>query len=342
MSKIQKDTTQFFKLMNEIKEASTTMAIPITRGKVETAKKVVIYGPEGIGKSTLASKFPKPVFIDTEGSTKELDVARYPAPKEWFNILDDLDDFIDELPGKTLVIDTADWAEQLCSKDVCKKLKCGGIEDIGYGKGYTYLAEEFAKMLGICNKLISKGVNVVFTAHAQMRKFEQPDELGAYDRWEMKLSKKCAALLKEWADMVLFCNYKTDVITDNNTKSKKATGGKRVMYASHHPCWDAKNRYGLPDQMDMDFKKIEKIFKEVKPVKDLEWDGNIPQKDWFIVEIEKKGLTADDIKFFNNSRGKNPQFNDVDPADYPEIYKKALLDAIETIKSYVKENKNNG
>ena len=318
------------------------MAIPITRGKVETAKKVVIYGPEGIGKSTLASKFPEPVFIDTEGSTKELDVSRYPTPESWQDILSYIDDFKEALPGKTLIIDTADWAEKLCSKAVCENLKVKGIEDVRYGKGYTYLEEEFAKLLTACTGLVDMNINVVFTAHAQMRKFEQPDELGAYDRWEMKLSKRCAPLLKEWADIVLFCNYKTEVVTDSKTKSNKAMGGKRVMYTSHHPCWDAKNRYGLPAQMDMDFKKIEKIFKEVKPVKDLEWDGNIPQKDWFIVEIEKKGLTADDIKFFNNSRGKNPQFNDVDPADYPEIYKKALLDAIETIKSYIKENKNNG
>ena len=56
------------------------MDFTITTGKVETAKKVVIYGPEGIGKSTLAARFPQPLFIDTEGSTKELDVARLPAP----------------------------------------------------------------------------------------------------------------------------------------------------------------------------------------------------------------------------------------------------------------------
>ena len=328
------------------------MAIPITKGKVETAKKVVIYGPEGIGKSTLASKFPDPVFIDTEGSTKELDVSRYPAPKSWPDILDYIDDAIDEVSYKTIVIDTADWAEQFCTKEVCKRLKVSGIEEVGYGKGYTYVMEEFAKLLAMCNKLVDKGVNVVFTAHAQMRKFEQPDEMGAYDRWEMKLSKKCAALLKEWADMVLFCNYKTDVITDKNTKSKKASGGSRVMYSTHHPCWDAKNRYDLPDVMTMEYKNIEHIFKDIQiathcptPKKEdtpLDWDGKLPQKDWFIKEIEKLGLTADDIKFFNNSRGKNPQFNEMDPADYPDIYKKALLDAADQIKSYIKENKNNG
>ena len=98
-----------------------------------------------------------------------------------------------------------------------------------------------------------------------MRKFEQPDEAGSYDRWEMKLTKKTAPMLKEWADMVLFCNYKTEVITDQNTKSKKATGGRRVMYATHHPCWDAKNRFSLPDQMDMSFEPLEALFTNIKP-----------------------------------------------------------------------------
>ena len=59
----------------------------ITRGVIPTAKKVVIYGPEGIGKSTLASKFPDPVFIDTEGSTNHMDVARLPAPSSWQMLL---------------------------------------------------------------------------------------------------------------------------------------------------------------------------------------------------------------------------------------------------------------
>ena len=93
-----------------------------------------------------------------------------------------------------------------------------------------------------------------------MRKFEQPDETGAYDRWELKLSKTTAPLLKEWADMVLFANYKTYVVNVDNqgaTKGKnKAQGGQRVMYAAHHPCWDAKNRHGLPDEMPFEYKQI--------------------------------------------------------------------------------------
>lgn len=256
------DIKQYLKLLETIKNSRKegNEMIPIKKGKVESAKKVVIYGPEGIGKSTLASQFPDPVFIDTEGSTKELDIARYPAPEYWKMILDFIEDANEERAFKTVVIDTADWCEQFCIKSVCEMHSVKGIEDIGYGKGYVYVAEEFTKLLRECDKLIDAGINVVFTAHAQMRKFEQPDELGAYDRWEMKLSKKVAPLLKEWADMVLFCNYKTTVITDSKTNSKKASGGKRVMYASHHPCWDAKNRFNLPEQMEMNFDQIAHVF----------------------------------------------------------------------------------
>ena len=107
------------------------------------------------------------------------------------------------------------------------------------------------------------GINVVLTAHSQLRKFEQPDEEGAYDRYELKLGKKTssqtAPVVKEWCDLLLFCNYKTMVMT-SETKKKKATGGKRVMYTTHHPAWDAKNRHGLPDELPMEYAAIAHIF----------------------------------------------------------------------------------
>ena len=234
----------------------------ITRGKIEGAQKVVIYGPEGIGKSTFAAQFPDPVFIDTEGSTKHMDVARLPKPTSWTMLMEQIK-YIKAHPDtcKTLVIDTADWAEQLCITHVCsKKDGVNGIEDFGYGKGYTYLAEEWGRFLNALTEIIERRINIVITAHAKMRKFEQPDETGAYDRWELKLSKTTAPLLKEWADMVLFANYKTLVVNVDNqgaTKGKnKAQGGRRVMHAAHHPCWDAKNRHGLPDEMSFEYKQI--------------------------------------------------------------------------------------
>lgn len=237
----------------------------ISSGIIPSAQKIVVYGPEGIGKSTFASKFPDPVFSDTEGSTKKLDVKRFDAPSSWEMLLMQAQYVRDNKPCKTYVIDTADWAERLCTQSVCARANKSGIEDFGYGKGYVYLRDEFGKLLNLLEEVIAAGINVVFTAHSFLRKFEQPDELGAYDRYEMKLSKFVSPMLKEWADAVFFVNYKTYVIDDGNGK-KKAQGGQRVMYTTHNPCWDAKNRDNLPDEMPFDFEQIRMILPEAVAV----------------------------------------------------------------------------
>ncbi len=233
----------------------------ITRGKIEGAQKVVIYGPEGIGKSTFAAQFPNPVFIDVEGSTKHMDVARTPKPSSWTMLLEQVRYFkTNPYECDSLIIDTADWAEELCSNELCASHQKKGIADFGYGNGYVYLAEEFGRFLNLSEDLIERGINVVINAHAWMRKFDQPDEMGSYDRWELKLEKKTAPLLREWADMLLFANYKTYVVNiDGQGAAKgknKAQGGKRVMYTAHHSCWDAKNRHGLAEEIDFNYAAI--------------------------------------------------------------------------------------
>ena len=241
----------------------------ITRGRKARAQKVVIYGPEGIGKSTFAAQFPEPVFIDTEGSTDNMDVARMDKPTSWTMLKNEIA-FIKANSDtcKTLVIDTIDWAEQLAVSYVCSQHQKNGIEDFGWGKGYTYVQEEIGRLLNSLSELVDIGINVVLTAHAQIKKFEQPDEMGAYDRYELKLgqktSSKTAPLVKEWADMVLFANYKTFIMTTDDGK-KKAQGGERVIYTNHRPAWDAKNRHGLPDQLPFDFGSIAHIFNNPAP-----------------------------------------------------------------------------
>lgn len=236
----------------------------ITRGIQSRAQRVVIYGTEGIGKSSLAAQFPNPLFIDTEGSTSNMDVARMDKPTSWTMLMNQIA-FVKANPTvcNTLVIDTVDWAESLAIESVCAQHGKRGIEDFGYGNGYTYVREEFGRLLNKLQELVDIGINVVLTAHSQLRKFEQPDEEGAYDRYELKLGKKTssqtAPVVKEWCDLLLFCNYKTMVMT-SETKKKKATGGKRVMYTTHHPAWDAKNRHGLPDELPMEYAAIAHIF----------------------------------------------------------------------------------
>ena len=237
------------------------MNYPITGGKIAAAKKVVVYGPEGIGKSTFASRFPDPVFIDTEHSTDAYDFKRFPHPTSFAMLLEEVTQVKND-PSccRTLVVDTADWAEKLCTRDLLERCKKNGIEDFGYGKGYVYLSEDFGKLLAALEQVKAQGVHVVLTAHAWMRKCEQPDEMGSYDRWEMKLSKHIAPMVKEWADLILFANYKTFVVRQEDSKKGKAQGGSRVMYTTHHPCWDAKNRYGLPEELPFEYDPVAHLF----------------------------------------------------------------------------------
>lgn len=238
----------------------------ITKGKRARAQKVVIYGTEGIGKSSLASQFPEPLFIDTEGSTDNMDVARLDKPTSWI-MLNNQIAFVKANPTvcKTLVIDTIDWAESLCVDNLCAMHGKKGIEDFGYGNGYVYAKEEMGRFLNKLQDLIEIGINVVLTAHAQIRKFELPDEMGSYDKYELKLGKKTssqtAPLVKEWADLLLFCNYKTYLVSQEKSTKKKAQGNQRVMYTEHNPAWDAKNRHGLPSELPLDYASIAHIFK---------------------------------------------------------------------------------
>lgn len=240
----------------------------ITKGKLEKPLKVVLYAPEGIGKSTFASQFPDPLFIDTEGSTTHLDVNRLPKPTSWTMLIEEIK-YVKENPTvcRTLVIDTIDWADQLCVSHICAKGNVESIESFGYGKGYVFEAEEFARMLHLLDDVIDVGVNVVLCAHAMIRKFEQPDEFGAYDRYELKIGTKTgartAALVKEWCDMLLFANYKTIIVKDTNNK-QKASGGQRIMYTTHHPAWDAKNRFGLPDEVPFTYESIAHCVPNIK------------------------------------------------------------------------------
>lgn len=227
--------------------------------KIEPMK-VLIYGVEGIGKTTFASKFPDPIFIDTEGSTGFINARKLPNPTSWTMLLDELEDIKSEPRGKTLIIDTLDWAERLAKKYLMDKNKWAAIDSTNYGSRYVALSDEIGKLLNKLTEIKDVGINVVLTAHAETKKHELPDEMGQYDKYTLKLEKRDAGLAKEWADMILFFNYKTTIISDSKSNSKKATGGQRVMYTTHKPAWDAKNRLGLPDELPIDFEAIREPF----------------------------------------------------------------------------------
>ena len=270
----------------------------ITEGVKRTPVKCVIYGPESIGKTTLSSKFENPLIVDVENGSNSLNVRRIRCDKSWEELLSVIKEII-ITPNicKTIVIDTLDWAEYLCSKYVCEKFKKGNIDEFGYGKGYTYLTEEFKRLLDLLDDAVDAGLHVVANAHAKPRKFELPEEMGSFDRYELKLTKNTAPIVKEWCDCLLFCNFKTYVITDESNK-KKAQGNKRVIYTSHSAVYDAKNRVGLPDEMDMDFANLKPLFEGKEATTKEEPLNEVASKirkmcaDSGITEDELKGVVA--------------------------------------------------
>ena len=117
-------------------------ALATSRGRITRPQKAVIYGPEGVGKSTLASLTPEAVFLDTEGGTHHLDVTRLDAVSSWEEIKAAVARLATARHSfRTLVIDTADWLEKRLAEHLCAKANKDSIEDFGYGKGWVLLAE---------------------------------------------------------------------------------------------------------------------------------------------------------------------------------------------------------
>ncbi len=311
----------------------------ITKGKVAKAQKVIIYGPEGIGKSSFAALFPDPLFIDTEGSTSNMDVARMDKPSSWTMLHQQIDFIKNSRPCKTLVIDTIDWAERLTIDFITSRANKQSITSFGYGEGFIQLEEEYGKFLNRLTDLIEIGINVVLTAHAKITKFEQPDEMGAYDRWELKLGNKTtaktASLTKEWADMVLFMNYKTfSVATDDKGKKHKGQGGIRTIYATHHPAWDAKNRHDLPDEFPLDYAHIAHIFNNQVQTQSMQANAQQnTQQDKENKPIQTQQKQASTPETPKNDIKPGGPANDKELKGLP----KALIDLMETNKVTAEE-----
>ena len=218
----------------------------------------VIYGPEGIGKTSLAAALDKPLFFDAEKGAHGMKVARIDEELSFVSLMTVMQELIRDHQGyKTFVLDTADAVEVKMLVDLCAEEKISSIEDIPYGKGYTMHAERFAQLMEKCRDVADSGMNVVIVAHAAIRKFELPDERGSYDRWMLKLSKQTAPMLKECADFIVFINYKTNIVAADKkageTKSH-ATGGRRWCYTSHTTAFDAKCRcfLDMPEDCPLD------------------------------------------------------------------------------------------
>jgi len=235
--------------------------VKIIKGKQKRPTKTVLYGVESIGKTTLASQWPRPLFLDVEDGTANFDMERVQC-KDWESLRSAVVELAVDNPGayQTVVIDSIDWAEQLCGKWQCDRDGKKSLEDYSYGKGVVMLAEHMARFIENLDNLHAAGMHVVLIGHSDVKRFSPPDQTDGYDRYELRLKKQVVSLFKEWCDALLFCNFRTRVVEGADGK-KKAVGGKeRIIHAERSAAWDAKNRFGLDEQLPMTIEALAPLF----------------------------------------------------------------------------------
>lgn len=238
----------------QLKPASRMLLANVKKGRIASPLKILLYGPEGIGKSTFGAAAPGAVFLGAEEGTHQLDIARLPRPETFEDVLELVRALTFEAHDyQSLVTDTLDWLEPMIWRYLCKK---DGVEYIeqygeGYGKGYTAAVDEWRRLISALESLQSaKGMHVVLLAHSQIKTFKNP-EGEDYDRYQLKMNEKAAGLLKEWCDAVLFAKYETYAKADKRKRVRGVDTGARVIFTERRAAFDAKNRYSLPEQLPL-------------------------------------------------------------------------------------------
>ena len=227
----------------------------ITKGREAQPPRIMIYGSEGVGKSTFAALAPNPVFVQTEDGLSEIDCSKFPLAKSFDDVVLQLQAVRDEQHDYgTVVIDSLDWLERLVWDRVCADYGVKSIEkaDGGYGKGYVHALTYWRQIVSLLNDIRArKGMAVILIAHAAVERFEDPEH-AAYDRYTPRLHKKACSLVCEWVDAVLFASRRLRVdSTTGKAAPVGADGGERILRTNGSPACIAKNRFGLPTELPL-------------------------------------------------------------------------------------------
>jgi hypothetical protein len=219
----------------------------ITRGKIVAPLRWVVYGPPGIGKTTFACGFQKPMALDYERGTNHLDVMRVAGAATWDESLRLLEKSCEDAgEWSTIVVDTADVLESQLERDICARAKKLDISDIDHGAGYTALGGRWREFFDALRNADRHGRDVVLVAHVQRAEVKDP-VLGSYAIWTPVMNKRTWPLVHRWADNVLFANYEAGM-----SKGLVAMTGRRLLHTVAGSGYQAKNRLGLPDEIEMD------------------------------------------------------------------------------------------
>lgn len=234
----------------------------IKRGKSLEPPRLVLYGPHGIGKTTFVASAPAPFLLQFEDGEGMLDVPRHLVSDGYDEVVEVLNSLLtDEHEFSTLGLDSMDWLEPVIWAETCKRNKWKDIEEPGFGKGYIAAEDIWRELFKWLSALRSqRGMQVILLSHCEVKPVKDPSAI-PYDRYQPKIHARASAVMQEWADAVLFANYKIHVsVTDGgfNKKVSRAQGnGDRLMYTEERPSHLAKNRYKLPEEMELDYLKLQ-------------------------------------------------------------------------------------
>ena len=238
----------------------------IKRGGNSLPPRIILSGPEGIGKSTFGASAPNPLFIAQESGLTGLDHVERITPETYADVTGTVQELLaNDHNYKSLVIDTTDWLERSIHQFICARDKQPGIEGYGFGKGYKIAEQELALLLNKLDLLRErKGMFIILLSHVQIRTFQDPSG-ETWDRYEMKGHKGFCGILREWPDACLFAVYEVFKQKERGSNVEKTIGGGRIIHTQWSPAWDAKNRLSLPETVGLSWDDFFAAYEANKP-----------------------------------------------------------------------------
>ena len=225
------------------------MEFQLSKGKKSEPEFFVLFGVEGIGKTTFACGAPNPVVVDIEGGSNQIDTLR--IDEDQLQSLDNINAAIIHLmdtDAETIIIDSLTRFQAILFESIAKAHGKKSVAEVAYGVGYSEAQAKTLDFIKLCKQAKKKGKNVILIAHNAKKNFNDPTQMEAYARYELELNDKIAGVIKKEVDAIYFANFKT-LIKDG----KGLDSGQRLLYTQRKPGHDAKNRFGLPYEVELEW-----------------------------------------------------------------------------------------
>ena len=237
----------------------------IKSGRENKPPRILLYGTDGIGKSTFGANALKPIFTQTEDRLSHLNVDKFPLCQSYDDVLEQINVLYNEDHDYgTYVIDSLDWLERLIHKDVVAKAGASSIGEIPYGRGYIEALDYFSKIIrGLEALRNERNMILILICHAEIKRFEDPVR-ESYDQYRPSLHNKAAAMFQQWVDCIFFANFKVSTRKEKEgfgkEKAKGVGRGERIIYAEERPAFEAKNSYGLDAEFPLSWEAFDEQF----------------------------------------------------------------------------------